>query len=314
MFSRLISLSGAHGGGSHRRGAMFGSHLGLKWGSGIVAVSALAVVASTGLAAANTTTIVYQDNFSGSSSASLAGQAPTVDNGASPTWIQTWSAGSLTGTGQPDTQPFFTANGAITGSLDSNGSSGALEVAGLNFTPQSGHIYTLTATMTPTNYVSGDSAYDGQLFMGFIAISGPSGTPVPFFQSDGPSMNTSGAPFVGGAFGPGQTNTFSAGSNPTLGETMQIILDTTGPDWQASAWYNPDGNGNGRIGQWGYGPANGRANPTDITEVAIGANGASGAITSFELTDQAVPEPATLAMLAVGGMALVLLGRKRRAC
>ena len=313
MFPQLIPLSGARGGSSQCRRATAGSHPSLKWGSGIVTIAALAVVASTGLAAANTTTVVYQDNFSGSSSTSLAGQAPTVDNGTSSTWIQTWSAGSLTGTGQADSQPFFTANGAITGSLDSNGSSGALEVAGLNFTPQSGHIYTLTATMTPTNYVSGDSAYDGPLFMGFIAISGPSGTPTPFFNSDGPSMNTSGAPFVGGAFGPGQTNTFSAGSNPTLGETMEIILDTTGPDWQASAWYNPNGTGNGRIGQWGYGPDNGRANPTDITEVAIGANGASGNITSIELTDQAVPDPATLALFALGGTALALVRRKRSA-
>ena len=246
-------------------------------------------VAFAGPALAGTVTI-YQDNFSGNSGQSLAAQAPQVDHGVSPMWTKNFSSGhNDTGKGKPaggaDFHPFWKANGTITGSYNVGGS-GALEVAGLNFRPVSGHIYTLTAKVLPTGYVPGKNSRDGFVAVGFISGSQAAGVP-PFFKSQGPWMLSefSGPPahrnnIVQGYFGPGLTHGFTVSPYPTApGGTLKIVLNTTKSRWVATEYYNGV-----QKGVWVYGGNNGTANPTGITQVAIGVNGASARITSFQLT------------------------------
>ncbi len=233
------------------------------------------------------TITIYQDNFSGSAGQSLAGRAPQVDHGASPIWMKTFSRGhNDTGKGKPagraNFHPFWKADGTITGSK-SNGY-GALEVAGLNFRPVAGHIYTLTARMFPRAYISGNNSRDGFVAMGFISGNAKFGVP-PFFKDYGPWMFSQFSGFqkhptnkVDGCFGPDDDHSWAV-SPKALGKTTKIVLDTTKAHWIATEYYNGV-----QKGVWVYGGNNGTTNPTGITQVAIGVNGASARITSFQLT------------------------------
>ncbi len=236
------------------------------------------------------TITIYQDNFSGSAGQSLAAQAPQVDHGVSPMWTKNFSSGhNDTGKGKPaggaNFHPFWKANGTITGSYNVGGS-GALEVAGLNFRPVSGHIYTLTAKVLPTGYVPGKNSRDGFVAVGFISGSQAAGVP-PFFKGQGPWMLSEfSGPLahrnniVQGYFGPGLTHGFTVSPYPTApGGTLKIVLNTTKSRWVATEYYNGV-----QKGGWVYGGNNGTTNPTGITQVAIGVNGASARITSFQLT------------------------------
>ncbi|MCL5946379.1 MAG: hypothetical protein M1472_05950 [Planctomycetes bacterium] len=246
------------------------------------------------------TITIYQDNFSGSAGQSLTGRAPQVDHGASPTWTKTFSSGhNDTGKGKPEGRanfhPFWKANGTITGSYDINGY-GALEVAGLNFRPVPGHIYTLTARMFPRAYIAGNNSRDGFVAMGFISGNTKSGIP-PFFKGYGPWMFSQFSGFqkhptymVQGFFGPGATHNWTF-SPKVLGETAEIVLNTTKAHWVAKEYYNGV-----QKGVWVYGGNNGTNNPTGITQVAIGVNGTSAKITSFKLTDLTDPPLSNLVL------------------
>ena len=248
-------------------------------------------LASTALAG---TVTVYQDNFHGGAGKSLAGQALQVDHGVSPTWTKNFSSGhNYTGKGKPaggkEFHPFWKANGTITGSYDVGGN-GALEVAGLNFRPVPGHIYTLSVKMLPTAYVPGKNSRDGFVAMGFISGSQAAGVP-PFFKGQGPWMLSefSGpqdrrSNIVQGFFGPGTASGFTASPNPAaLADSSEIVLNTTHAHWTAIDYYNGT-----QIGAWTYG-STGSPNPTGITQVAIGVNGQSAKVIAFKLTDMTEP-------------------------
>ena len=271
--------------------------------AGYLTATALAAIACVGLAstASAATTIVYSENFGGpATTTSLAGTAPTIDNGTSPTWLSQYSSST--------TSEFWTANGKVTGSVDSN-NNGALEVAALNLTPVSGNIYTLSANLLPTGYIAGNNADDGFVSVGFI--SGSASVP-PFFDGVGPWMlsdfnGTTSSPtnIVQGFFGPGTDNGYTVSPDPAaLGDVSEVVLNTTQSQWVATEYYN-----GAETGNWAYAAG---ANPTGITDVAIGVNGMNGTVTNFSLTDQVVPEPASLGLLGIGaaGVLLLMKGRK----
>ncbi|MGC8625076.1 MAG: GxGYxYP domain-containing protein [Phycisphaerae bacterium] len=256
----------------------------LRTALGVVAIG----VGLAGTVAAGTIT-AYQDNFNGSASRSLVGQAPQVDHGASTTWSNTFSSGhNYTGKGRSaggaDFHPFWKANGTITGSYDGYGN-GALEVAGLNFRPVAGHIYTLTAKLLPTGYVLSNNSRSGYVEVGFVS-SGQAPDVPPVFSDAGPWMRSvfSGpqakpTKLVQGFFGPGATHSWTFSSR-MLGDTSKLVLDTRKSHWVATEYYNGV-----QKGIWVYGGGNATTNPTGITQVAIGVNGRSAKVTSFKLTD-----------------------------
>jgi hypothetical protein len=96
--------------------------------------------------------------------------------------------------------------------------------------------------------------------------------------------------------GPGESGAVELNSDDGSGwENLQITLDTRNPQW---------------VAKWYVNGAEQRSltyttNPT-ITYVGIGAHDTTGAISSFSLT----PEPATLSLLALGGLAM--LGRRNK--
>ncbi len=290
-----------HKGAEYKESFMFSNRLSVSHGCSL-AVAALAAVAFAGLAGTASASTVYSESFGGSATGPLVGTAPTVDNGTSPTWINQYSSST--------TNEDWTANGTITGSVDSNGN-GALEVAALNLTPVSGHIYTLSANLLPTGYIAGSNANDGFVAVGFISGSQTSGVP-PFFGGVGPWMlseftGTTNPPAntVQGFFGPGTNNGYTVTPNPAaLGDTSTVVLNTTQSQWVGTEYYNGVA-----VGNWGYAAG---ANPTGITQVAIGVNGMSAGVTNFSLTDQVVPEPATLGLFAVGAAGLLLLLKRRK--
>ncbi|MDA8375771.1 MAG: PEP-CTERM sorting domain-containing protein [Planctomycetia bacterium] len=306
-----------HKGAEYKESFMLSNRSSILRGCSITTavIAAVACFGLAGTASASTVTTIYAESFGGAATtATLAGTAPTVDNGASSTWTQTYSSGyNYTGTGQPaggaGFQPFWNANGTITGSFDVNGN-GALEVAGLNLTPVSGHIYTLTANLTPTSYIPGNNSQDGFVSLGFISGSQTAGVP-PFFAGVGPWMlsefsgsQTSPTNTIQGFFGPGTANGYTVSPAPTtMGDTSEVVLNTMQSQWVGTEYYNGV-----QVGAWGY--ASG-ANPTGITQVAIGVNGESATVTNFVLTDQSVPEPATLGLVAIGGLGLLLLKRRK---
>ncbi|MGC8625832.1 MAG: hypothetical protein ACP5VQ_11300, partial [Phycisphaerae bacterium] len=249
----------------------------------VAAFSAITVlVGLNGSVFAGTSTI-YKDSFHGRAAQSLAGQAPPVDHGASPTWTKTFSSGhNDTGKGRPaggkGFHPFWKADGTIIGSYDGNGY-GALEVAGLNFRPVPGHIYTLTARIAPTAYVPGNNSRDGFVAVGFISGSQAMGVPS-FFKGQGPWMfsqfgGSQNQPtnIVQGFFGPGATHNWTFAPK-VLGDITEIVLNTTKSHWVATEYYNGV-----QKGVWVYGGNNGTTNPAGITQVAIGVNGQSAKVT-----------------------------------
>ena len=294
-----------HKGAEYKESFMFSNRSSVSRGSAL-AIAALAAVACIGLAgtaSASVVTTIYSESFGGAATtATLAGTAPTVENGLSPTWLSQWNSST--------TNQEWLANGTVTGSLDSNGD-GALEVAALDFTPVNGHIYTLSADLTLTNYVENNNASDGFISIGF---TNGNGTGAPFFNTIGPWMlsnftgsQTSPTNTIQGFFGPGTANNYTVTPAPgTNGDTSEIVLNTMQSQWVATDYYNGV-----QVGNWVYNSGNATTNPTEITQVAIGANGMSGNITNFSLTDQSVPEPATLCLVGVGVVGLLLLKRRK---
>ncbi len=266
---------------------MFCKSFPVSHGSSLVAKAAIVPIAIGTLAmlgmtagAVSASNIIYQDSFNRTGLLNASTPSPTDTGGA------TWTAGSSITT---------TATSGGYASLTS-----ANSMAYLPFTPVSGNVYTLTASLNPT-----PGTTTNWLALGFFPQSG---------------SNASGAPLVGGGVvvlerdnrGSQVFNGDQVGANgPTSPNstgytTWSITLNTTQSDWTAS--FSEDGvAGETNFQTFTYGGSN--ANPT-INTVGFGTDTMAGTVQDFTLTNS-VPEPATLALVAVSGLGLLLLKRRK---
>lgn len=223
---------------------------------------------------ASATIVLYQDDFSGSSSDPLNGTTPDTTIGAT----------------------FWTANTGwrADGSISSAGVNS--QNAFLPFTPVPGFVYTLTSTLNkPTGSGGGTWAAVGftevdVLDIGFWVAPNDAG-PWILYRANNNNVAAFGGPGIGG------TNSGDVG--PYTGpQTFTIELDTTGPQWTAE-WF---------VGATSIHQVTYATNPT-INFVGLGrSNNAAANFSSFTLT--MTPEPSA-ALLGTMGMLTLLLRRRR---
>ena len=255
-----------------------GSHRGCLAGRAAVAGAALAILGMTAGPASATT--IYSDSFPGSSGSPLNGTSPATDaTGAA------WAA--------------YLIN--ADGSVNVPNNSGSLN-AYLPFTPTSGQIYTLTL---------GINATSGTGWLGLAFLSSgtdlTSGGGVPLYQNATPWMAdwVSGNPnaAISAIAGPG-TNKVINWNYPYQGtgvQHLQMVLNTASASWTIQ--FSDNGTTLGSLYTYA-------TNPT-IADVGFGASAGSGQVSNFSLTSSPVPEPATLGLFAIGGIGLLVIGRKQ---
>jgi len=242
--------------------------------------------------------ILYQDSFTGgspSTPAGLNGSTPTTDNldingnlllpsGTAATWL---------------------ADGAwATNGSSATVSTSAASNAFLPFTPTLGDDYTLSATLSTSGL--------DWLALGFTSAT--SGTNFFYNNPGAPNpapwmlLGTGSTPGVG-VYSSGLTQ--AASGTAFQGDTFTFALNTfVNP---ATPWtYSLTATGPGITGTLTL-ISNGTyaTNPT-INYVGMGAAVANGTVTDFTLTDTSVaaPEPSTYMFLGLGGLALLLVGRR----
>lgn len=251
--------------------------------------STVAALAALALAVGTTThasTILYSDNFSGDVADNLHATTPDTTIGTN-SWIAhtNWKAdGSIalgTGTVVTDFQP-----------QDHN--------AFLAFTPTTGLIYTLSATLAkPTGNIAGMWAGIG--FTNDTLGTAAGNNSQSFFagtNAASPWMLYRAPLNEIAAFGGPLATNGSGNLSPYTGaQTLTIVLDTTGLAWEAE-WFV----GAASIHTFTY-----VTNPT-ISYIGLGReNGAGADFSSFSLT--VIPEPTTALL---GGLGMLCLLRRRR--
>lgn len=289
---------------------MFCKSFPISHGSSLVAKAAIVPIAIGTLAmlgmtagAVSASNIIYQDSFPGTATTSLNGAAPTIDYGTSTTWTA-------------NTYAVWSDSGYTNYTLDQSGKT--RDSAYLGFTPTSGQVYTLSATLTITSVDPGPGASNDFLDIGFpgniqAGTNSLGGTSTLNTGWDWPASisNVYASPWVllrgsgGGSYvtGPNTTGIVSLSSAAAIGSANNIAITlNTG----ASAWtYQVFDNGNPVSPVVTF-----TTNPT-ITAIGLQNAGVIGTVSNFELTSSPVPEPASLALFAVGGLGLLLLKRRK---
>lgn len=256
----------------------------------------LAAAFSVGTVTSSAAVVLFQDNFSGLGSANLNGTTPDITQGTTAWVADTEYKANGTGTATPTTNVSIRGYLTLGGLIDDNrGNTDAL--------------YTLSATLNIT------SAGTDTLWHGFG-----------FWDEDAPAENFASSPSDGTAWmlrranadlqtflGPratnGLTETGASPSNVAGTVDLQIVLDLT--DWNGTTnWGSVE-----YYGKLSAAPtynliANSELGATNSTFRAVGIGGgiANGDFDSFELSQ--VPEPGSLALVALGG--LFLASRRRQ--
>ena len=241
------------------------------------AAAATLALGCVSMASAN---IIYQDSFN--RTGQLNTSTPPTDSGGA-----TWTAGtSITTT---------TASGGYA-SLTSTTNS----MAYLPFTPVSGNIYTLTASLNPTPGTTTNWLAIGFFPQDSSAVSSApnAGASVMLLERD----NRDSQVFNGdGTSVDGPTSPNNPGYT-----AWSIVLNTTQSNWTAS--FSEVGvSGGTNFQTFTYGGTN--PNPT-INTVGFGSDTMSGTVQDFTLANS-VPEPATLGLMAASGLGLLLLKRRK---
>ncbi len=238
-----------------------------------------ALATGVGLVGSVSAGVIYQDNFAGSATTLLNGQAPQVANGTSATWTAASGAYNTT---------IYNADGSVTA-----GAAGGYANAFLAFTPSSGNIYTLSAGL---NF---NPSYSGWLMLGFLTSA--ANVNQSFIGAGGPWIaDTAG----GGVYDGNTTGNFALTSGNGVAYDMQVVLDTRHTDWTVQ-FFNNNANVSPVLT---YG-----TNPT-ISYVGLGDSASGGQFSNFSLTSAPVPEPAALGLVAAAsGLGLLLLKRRLRA-
>lgn len=268
-----------------------------------LAAATLAAAGSFALAGvASADTILYSDNFVQASGTVLNGQTVQTSLGAAgATANATW-----------------TGDTGITTDGSGNVNVGSNESIYLPFTPQSGHVYTLTMTMNSV------VNYGVWAALGF-SYGAPTGewdnTAIPAGDPNAGSNNASDWVFEY-SFGsqpryysgtvtpdPNGGNGFGPTISNTVPNTFIITLDTTQAAWVGTAEVQGYTGPTNTI-SWTY-----TTNPS-ITDVGFGTSGANATVSGFSLTASNVtggnvPEPASLGLMAVAGSALLLVKRRK---
>lgn len=244
-----------------------------------LAVAGISAAACVGLAStAATAAIIYQDNFPGSATAQLNGTSPATD---------------LTGANW--TSSGWYANGATNGVNTSN----TANLAYLPISVSDGNVYTISAVLDPNAGNNGAWFAIGFSTPGGIWGGGPG--PAILLQNTGIAKGYAVGVTTGAYNNSASDNTFP------LDKLAQVSLDTTSSNWTAT--YSYDGT---TIATYTYTGASGTyPNPAGSDVAFIYSYGQPGSVSDFSLTGPAVPEPATLGLVGIGGIALLLLGRKR---
>jgi hypothetical protein len=270
----------------------------------VLAMAGIALASSIASAA-----VIYQGNFTGTGGmGSLNGTSVTVgpnaSNYVSGSLSSTWLATSSSSYGWSDS-----------GYFNDSANNPGRATAQLNFTPLSGDIYTLSATVSLTNGAN-TAAY---LSIGFLSNANSSNLTAGWDNLNVTSGEVSASPWVlvtweddsGTIYtGPGREINgigFSTGQSGALtNDSFSLVLNTTGANTSNSPWTYQVYNNNTLVS--GSTPIDLPAG-TVINEVGMQAASATGTVSSFELAT--VPEPATLGLVAVGGLGLLLLKRRK---
>ncbi|MGE4489874.1 MAG: hypothetical protein AB7E95_10070 [Kiritimatiellales bacterium] len=223
--------------------------------------------------AVNASVIIYSDDFSGDGSSSLIGTTPDTAPGG-----EVWQG--LTSGAQ------WTTDGAITNEADQS------RIAYLDFTPETGNVYTLTVDVTHINKLRAfyfgfltDTPAEGESFF-------TTGMASPWMRIQGNGETWA---MITGSGGSGQT--VAASGYTGQSNTMEIILDTTGVNWSVDWVLNGSS-----IQTYTY-----AANPA-ILSVGFGRlREGTYDVDSFELS--VVPEPASLSLIVVCSTLLMIARR-----
>ncbi len=250
-------------------------------------------------------TIIYHDDFNGSASTAVNGQPLDVDNNGG---ANTWVANSG-----------YKENGATPTGTGVN--SGAF----LPFTPAAGNIYTLTARFTGVGPDGASVSWHALAFGKSVPspftdgadnrfISGGSlGRAWFFFRPNNPTTPTDSPNKI--QLGNAATGTASNSnwSDPTLVRAeggdidMKIVLNTSGATWTAD--FLAKRPSDSTYTEVSAGPLNLLAQDIGMVGVARTSGTLAGTLVSFDLSYDAVPEPASILLLTLG---VITIGATRR--